>query len=472
MAEKGLFELFPEAFVARSRALLGAEADRFLEALASPPQGLRVNTLRLTVERFLELSPFELVPLPYPPAGFQVTGGPRPGRHPYHAAGLYYLQDPAAMAAAQLLDPRPGERVLDLAAAPGGKTTHIAALLRGAGVLVANEIHPGRARELIGNLERCGVRNAIVTSAPADRLADHFGAYFDRVLLDAPCSGEAMFHRSELLRCEWSPAAVAGCARRQLGLLREAARLVRPGGRLLYATCTFSPEEDEEVVARFLEERSDFELVDAGPVPGAEAGRPDWVPAELARGDLARTLRLWPHRAPGAGHFFAVLRRVQGEEADPGRWPAARPPQPAVQALEAFRREYLIVDGFDRGRLVLSGAELYLLPEDAPAPGRLRVLRPAWWLGTVRKDRFEPSHALAMGLSASNAREPLILDPEEPDVYAYLRGAPLSRPGEPGWVLVTVDGFPLGWGKRTGEVIKNHYPKGLRWPERSGPAGS
>lgn len=457
--------LFPAAFIARMGNLLGDELEPFLAALADPPTGLRVNTLRLSPERFRAISPFELIPLAFLVEGFRLAGETRAGKHPYHAAGLYYLQDPAAMAVAALLDPRPGERVLDLAAAPGGKATHIAARLGGEGMLLANDVHAGRARELAGNLERCGVRNAVVTAESAERLAERFAGWFDRVLVDAPCSGEAMFHKSEAAREEWSAAAVEGCARRQGELLPLAARMVRPGGLLLYSTCTFSPEEDEAVIARFLlEEEGAFELVELAGIPGALPGRAEWVAPELARPELSRTRRLWPHRVPGAGHFVAALRRTAGMEGRPLR-PGREPGVPSMvrQLLDTFRREHLAAEGEGEGRLVLQGSELYQLPEGAPPLDGLRVLRSGLWLGTVEKNRLEPSHSLALALEPDAVQRSLDLTAESAEVRAYLGGQTLQHAGEKGWVLVTVDGFPLGWGKRVGSTVKNHYPKGLLW---------
>lgn len=453
---------FPREFRERMCAMLGDEAGRFFDALSTPDVGLRVNTLRLSPQRFREISPFELEPLPFPDSGFRVLAGPRPGKHPYHDAGLYYLQDPGAMVVGAVVDPQPGERVLDLAAAPGGKATHLAACMGGEGLLVANDVSPTRARELASNLERCGVRNAVVLAESAERLRERLEAFFDRVLVDAPCSGESMFHKSEAARMDWSPAAVQGCARRQSDLLFVAADLVRPGGRLVYSTCTFSAEENEGVVAAFLRERPDFELAALPPVPAADAGRAEWLPAGSARPDLSRTMRLWPHRVPGAGHFIAAFRRMDGGSTREPDEQVASASRAAVELFRSFQRDVL-THRIEDDRLSEWRAELYQLPTHTPELRGLRVIRPGWWLGTPARGRFEPSHALALGLAGNVAQRTLDLALGLPAVTSFLRGETLSSAGEPGWVLVTVDGFALGWGKRVGSTIKNHFPKGLRW---------
>jgi len=445
--------------------LLGPEAEAFLTALESPPAGLRINTLRGDVGQIRARLPWALEPLAFPPGGFLIERDQRPGRHPYHAAGLFYLQDAGAMAVAALAAPRPGELVLDLAAAPGGKTTHLAALMGGEGVLIANDVQPARVRELVGNIERCGAGNTLVTQETAARLADRLGARFDRVVVDAPCSGEAMFHKSAVARDAWSEAVVLGCARRQNEIVDEAARLVRPGGLLVYSTCTFSPEEDEEVVARFLDGTPGWSVASLPTVPGAARGRPDWVPEPLRSASLEQTMRLWPHRVPGAGHFVAALQRDDGNAAGgtEGSGVAAHPaPQFARALWDAFREERLLAPPLAGGNLRVRGDELYLLPDGAPPTADLRVERPGLWLGTVRRERFDPAHALAMALPRGGARVELELSPDDPRTAAWLRGEVVRAAGEAGWVRVTVDGFPLGWGKRSGDVVKNHYPKGLR----------
>lgn len=440
---------YPEEFVSRIEAQLGAESGEFLQALGAPPEGLRTNTLRLGPERLRRDAGFRLDPLTFPPEGFLIAEGGRAGKHPYHAAGLYYIQDPGAIAAGALVAAQPGERVLDLAAAPGGKATHLAAQMQNEGVLIANDVSRPRARELVRNLERCGVRNAIILSETAERLAGHFGPYFDRVLLDAPCSGESMFHKSAAAREDWSPAAVGGCARRQTGLLQMAAKLTRPGGVLVYSTCTFGLEENEEVVSGFLSAHPHFSLEPLGSFRGLEEVEPG-------------VYRLWPHRIPGAGHFIAALRRDHdGAGAVVGRWEPTPPPD-ALRYFGRFRQDVFPALPVDPARLALLGRELYELPAHPPAVKGLRVLRPGFWLGTVQRDRFEPGHALALAVGPDLSPATADLRLEDERVGRYLRGHPIDHAGPPGWMPVAVDGFALGWGKRVGATVKNHYPKGLR----------
>ncbi len=458
----------PPAFVERMASLLGDEFTSFLQSYTQPPVvGLRVNTLKISLEDFLRLCPFRLVPVPWCPAGFRVGDESQPGKHPYHAAGLYYLQDPSAMAAAEALAPSPGEKVLDLAAAPGGKSTHLAALMRDAGLLVANEIHPRRVWELAGNLERWGARNAIITQEAPQRLAEHFGAYFDRILLDAPCSGEGMFRRSENARREWAPTLLNSCALRQESLLATAARLLRPGGSLLYATCTFAPEENEAVVDRFLSNHPDFEIATLEWKPGYAPGRPDWATAITGnppKEALTRAVRLWPHRLGGEGHFLALLRKTGDEPVSKRLRAAARAsPQEAKRLVREFFAQNLFTT-VEEDRLHLAGANVFLLPTETPDLRGVHVIRPGLWLGSIKKSRFIPAHPLALALQAGDARRNLDFAPEAPELLRYLRGEALPCPfQEQGWVLVSVSGYPLGWGRSSQGILKNFYPHGLRW---------
>lgn len=455
----------------RMRRLLGEEFPSFAAVYRKPADnGLRVNPLKLSPNEFLAISPYSLEPVPWCPEGFVIVGqaenASEPGKHPYHAAGLYYLQDPSAMAPVEVLDPQPGELVLDLSAAPGGKATMIAGRLGGRGVLIANEIHPKRAWELAENLERWGTRNAAVLNETPKRLADHFGAIFDRMLLDAPCSGEGMFRKSEAARRDWNSALPVSCALRQEAILEEAARLVRPGGRLVYSTCTFSPEENEGVALRFLEAHPEFEPERVPNRPGFSPAHPDWVEPQvepaLANSAGGAMVRLWPHQTVGEGHFIASFRRAEGKAGRLNPQPAVKPGMEAQRLWRDFAAQNL-ADNLDENGLHQEGAYLYRLPPGLPQLKGLRAIHPGWWLGIFKKNRFEPAHALALGLKANEAKHTLRLRPEEPETAAYLRGESISISGENGWNLVTLDGFPLGWGKMVNGVLKNYYPRGLRW---------
>ncbi len=454
----------PPLYLERMQKQLGDEYAAFLASYDEPPDiGLRVNTLKLSPEEFKAISPFQLTPIPWTPAGFTVPTDSRPGKHPYHTAGLYYMQDPAAQAVAELLAPQPGERVLDLAAAPGGKATHIATLMAGDGLLVANDLNQRRAQVLAKNLERWGTRNTVVLNETPTRLFEHFGAYFDRVVVDAPCSGEGMFRKDLDARTEWMPKLVHSCAVRQDAILADAAKLVSPGGMLAYATCTFAPDENEGTIARFLDSHPEFELIDSSHFPGSSSGRPEWL-AENQKYPLERAVRLWPHLTPGEGHFIALLRKNDmvdhRSKSTRPNLPYSLSPEPK-RYFQHFTDETLNWQPPD-DHLSLMGAYLYQIPEDCPDLHGLRVIHWGWWLGTMKKKRFEPSHALGMGLQADEVRRKLSFAVDDPEVEKYLRGEVLPSPGDDGWVLVTIDGYPLGWGKRVQGRLKTHLPKWLR----------
>lgn len=428
--------MLPEAFLQRMEAQLGSEYPAFLESLERPRAvALRFNPMK--GER--PVLPFVGAPVPWEPEGFYYDPQTRPGLHVYHEAGVYYLQEASAMAPVALLDPKPGERVCDLCAAPGGKTTQIAGRMLGQGFLVCNEINPKRAKSLSRNIERMGVANALVTNEHPETLASRFPGFFDRVLVDAPCSGEGMFRKEEAAVTDWSQETVQMCARRQREILDSAARLVRPGGRLVYSTCTFAPEEDEETLAAFLEAHPEFT-----PEP-VEA--PWFVSGENA------SYRMWPHKLLGEGHFAAVLRKAQGESEDIPACPGEKCPK----AWESFAKELDIT--LPEGKAVSFGQSLYWAPTELPELNRLKVLRPGLELGTERKGRFEPAHALALWLKTCAVAESF--PPESPEMKAYLHGDVVPS-GKKGWCLVQAGGYAIGWGKGDGSVLKNHYPKGLR----------
>ena len=469
----------PSAFKERMKEMLGEEYGAFIESYdRERTQGLRLNLLKTEPEAFLSKSPFRLKPIPWVGEGFYYGAGERPGRHPWHEAGVYYIQEPSAMSVVTFLDPRPGDKVLDLCAAPGGKTTQIASRLHGEGFLLSNEIHPARAKILSQNVERMGVKNAVVTNEDSGHLAEYFPEFFDKIVVDAPCSGEGMFRKEEIAVQEWTPENVLHCASRQQEILANAAVMLKPGGRLVYSTCTFAPEENEKSICRFLAAHPEFFIEETPEYEGLSRGVPQWGCAEPgAEGcpELARTIRIWPHRTDGEGHYIAVLRK-QGEPGEKKRKvPKYYSDKKALTDYAAFCEETFAEPErwTKRKEYVLFGEQLYLLPPEMISFEGLRVLRPGLHLGTLKKNRFEPSHALALALWAEEVHLSRNVAAASEEAAAYLKGEtleaeiPEEAPGKEkkpakGWALVTVDGYSLGWGKLTGGILKNHYPKGLR----------
>ena len=468
--------MLPEKFLERMQNMLGEEYPAFFESLSGKRyRALRLNPLKTRIQEGKEKLPFTLSPVPWTKNGFYYEEEEQPGKHPYHEAGLYYIQEPSAMAPVPCLmeeaampeqqeehvsaaampeqreEPALPERVLDLCAAPGGKSTQIAEYMRGRGMLITNEIHPQRAKILSENIERMGISNAIVLNETPESLSKRFIAFFDRILVDAPCSGEGMFRKNDNAGEEWSEENVALCAERQDGILDCAATMLRPGGRLVYSTCTFAPAEDEGSVSRFLETHPDFYL--------------------------EKEERLMPHKVKGEGHFLAVLHREGGQL----RSAAAAGTEKSLTLKDCrefldFAKEALTIpaEELTEGKILLRfGEQLYLAPAETPSLRGLKVLRPGLHLGTVKKNRFEPSHALALFLKKEQVVNGINLAGDGTAVRKYLEGQTLTIGAgcdvemadaalPKGWCLVCVDGYSLGWGKAAGAVLKNHYPKGLR----------
>jgi len=471
--------MLPEDFLQRMEGQLGEEYPAFLASYEHPRyQALRLNTLKKTesgetMEKVLTAL-FHMEKVPWAKNGYYYDPQTQPGRHPFHEAGLYYIQEPSAMAPVGFLDIKPGERVLDLCAAPGGKSTQIGALLAGKGLLVCNEINPARAKILSENVERMGLVNACVTNESPDRLAAVFPEFFDKILVDAPCSGEGMFRKNEVAATEWSPENVQLCGERQDGILEQAARMLRPGGRLVYSTCTFAEWENEGTIGRFLDKQRDFQLVRGLSFPLKEGE--DSMPGEESQENRVRfdgMLRLYPHRLKGEGHFLAVLQKAgnmgEGYECPPPMGVAKEIREKDCREWQEFQRDTLrcsvreIIHGrADGGFLLKFGDHLYLVPEGFPEIKGMKVLRPGLHLGELKKNRFEPSHALALALGAKDVRHVWRLCGEDPNVLGYLNGQTFPAEGDKGWYLICTDGISLGWGKLAGGMMKNHYPRGLR----------
>lgn len=455
--------MLPIEFQKRMQDMLKEEYEEFLKSYEKPRfHGLRRNPLKIEEKEFLEQMPFMLTPVPWSVHGYYYKKEEQPGKHPFHEAGLFYIQEPSAMSVVEYLEVKPGEQVLDLCAAPGGKTTQIAGFLRGKGLLVCNEPHPQRARILSENVERMGVKNALVTNEMPDRLAELLPEFFDKILVDAPCSGEGMFRKNEEAPKEWSPENVIMCANRQDEILDEAAKMLRKGGRICYSTCTFAPAENEDCMARFLIRHPEFHLIEVEKKDKMSWGNPSYAARE-AKG-LEKTLRLWPHKLDGEGHFIAVLEKegvldtnihplpLKGEE-------KVLKEKEYKEYLE-FAQEFLRVT--TEKRLFLFGEQLYAMPENMPSLKGLKVLRPGLHLGTIKKKRFEPSHALALALKPEEAVNTWDLKADSPQIRQYLSGQTFPAEGKKGWYLITLEGYSIGWGKLAGGIMKNHYPKGLR----------
>jgi 16S rRNA C967 or C1407 C5-methylase (RsmB/RsmF family)/NOL1/NOP2/fmu family ribosome biogenesis protein len=464
---------WPEEFLRRMEALLGDEFPAFLDALSRPrARGLRINPAKVGAVELADLLRLELAPVPWSGLGFSFQAAGGLGEHPAHRAGLFYLQDPAAMSVVEVMDPAPDWKVVDLAAAPGGKTTHLLSRLGGEGLVLANDVTGPRLRGLHENLDRWGAASVVTSGLELDELATYAPATFDAALLDAPCSSEALFRRDPAVASQWSPAAVAGAARRQRRLLALGARLVRPGGVLVYSTCTFEVEEDEKQVAAFLEDHPDWELMEAVRRPGFDSGvrLPPW-PTE-------RTVRLWPHHVVGDGQFAARFRRRdepapvrptstrgrgarRSRSAEQERADLAAERQ-AVRAWEEFVAETCPYLELPPGRPLARGSHVYHLPAPAERLPPRHLFRPGMPLGIARPGRFQPSQALACCLDPDAVSNRVCWPGEEDELDRFLRGETVDSPGRDGWVLVCYQRWGIGWGRRTQGVIKNFLPHPLR----------
>ena len=513
---------FPTGFRLKMKNLLADEFESFEAGYERPRRrGLRVNEYKISAEEFAEQSPFPLEPIPWIKNGFFYPDDVRPARHPYYAAGLYYLQEPSAMTPASRLPLEAGDRVLDLCAAPGGKATELAerlavldrlsdsrseshtgrqsdsgSHLRSGcrGSLVTNDISQQRAKALLHNLEMTGTDNYYVLNETPERLAQAFPAYFDKILVDAPCSGEGMFRKEEEALRLWSPERVADFASQQKTILAEAYKMLRPGGMLLYSTCTFAPEENEEQIAGFLSEHSDMELQEIAPYEGFSEGRPEWTAGRQE--DLKKCVRIWPHRMDGEGHFLALLRKKESEKGiaeteenrresnvtenrtgkrkkkgKRGGVETNRPKKEQRQLLRDFLCD--IVGDAAAAEEICSRAEnrqdKAFLPGQVSAElNGLHVMRGGQYLGDWKKNRFEPAQAWAMTWQSAPGRltcRKLSLDQGDPRLNQYLRGESFAAAdAEEGWTLICAGEYPVGWVKVVHGTVKNHYPSSWRIP--------
>lgn len=456
----------PIEFEKKMKAFLGDEWDDFLYSYDNNRfQALRFNTLKvqspeeiMRILKVLGISSDKRVS--WANGAYYFDENVRPGKHPYHEMGLYYIQEPSAMSAAALLAPKPGMRVLDLCAAPGGKSTQLATYLGDSGLLVSNEINTQRSRILSQNIERMGIKNAIVTNEDSFVLASHFPGFFNAIQVDAPCSGEGMFRKLPEAIEQWSMENVAICAARQKEILDNAAVMLKPGGTIVYSTCTFSREENEDVIEYFLEKHPDFTLEEME--------------------------RFWPHKVDGEGHFVAKLvrrgsvdtgfksdrqtKKIKNNKNRKNETKSALTKE-NMKLLSEFLDETISDDMaalIKNSRLVMFGEQLYRLPDMEVDIKGLKVQRAGLHIGEFKKQRFEPSHSLALALKLSEAKNVVKLTCDNPQTIGFFNGQSVMLSDEQaaeckkGWALVCVDGYPAGWGKVNGTQVKNHYPKGLR----------
>ena len=464
----------PKAFLREMEDLLGYEYQAFLDSYRDEKtSAIRVNTLKLPIERFKDLGlfniDFERDKISWAEEGYYLSGDVNPGKNPLHYAGAYYIQEPSAMSVVGQTHVFEEDRVLDLCAAPGGKSTYILSRLNHKGLLVSNEINPSRIRALGENLERFGAVNSIITNSDSSNLLTFFKGFFDKIFIDAPCSGQGMFRKDDFAIEDWSEDKVDECVAIQRQLIRDAYQMLRAGGMIIYSTCTFTRQENEAIIEDFLGDYPDADLLDMD--------------------------RIWPHRDRGEGHFCARITKKadkQGDQEaqdsdllafdkdshrDSSRESAKkskkkqkskakfnRKNQEYLGLYEDFATDYLIDGGLRKllePGLAVKEERLHYQPLDYDLRG-LKVLRSGLFVGEFKKNRFEPAHSLAMALKPSDVKNTIDFANDSDEIRAYLRGESIETGQSRGWVLVSVEGVSLGWGKESNGILKNKYPKGLR----------
>ena len=463
----------PGEFLKEMQGLLGDEYEDFLASYNNEyMRGIRCNTLKVTPEVFEKTVPFVSGKIPWTENGYYTNEEEQPAKHPYYFAGLYYIQEPSAMLPAALLDVKPGDRVLDLCAAPGGKTTELGAKLKGKGMLVSNDISASRAKALVKNVELFGIKNAVVVSEAPEKLAERFEGYFDKILVDAPCSGEGMFRKVHSIAKNWEQYGSQYYADIQRTVLPAAVKMLRPGGMMLYSTCTFSKLEDEDSIRFILDNFPDMEVADA--IDFDDPRFAGFCRGFVDGGDTSinKTIRLFPHKVHGEGHYAALLRKKGPESNAEDTGYKTNDPDAANDYDTRTRAKYKKIsdeafDFFeklgmevDASRLWVNDNKIFLLPADMPDFSRLRVLRTGLFLGEMKTGRFEPSQSLALALSTKEYKNVLDLSVTDERAVRYLKCESIDvEDGEAvdGYCLVAIDGYPLGWAKIDKGRLKNKY---------------
>lgn len=447
----------PKAFEDKMKDLLGEkEYDAYLQSYKEPKyQGLRINTLKVNQEKWQQLNPFEdLEKVPWCEEGWYYTQS-KPTKHPYYYSGVYYIQEPSAMAPASYLPIAKGDKVLDLCAAPGGKSTQIAAKLSNTGLLVSNDISTGRTTALHKNMVLFGAKNALITNESPERLAKQWGSFFDKIIIDAPCSGEGMFRKDDAAIKSWQTHGLAYCMPIQKQILQAADELLKPGGMMMYATCTFSPEENEGMINWFLTTYPHYRVIPLEGVGGIAEGKPEWVDADE---QLKGALRLWPHKLKGEGHFVCLLQKNNHVQAIERASKDTLEVIEEIPQLVEFLKQYTSID--TKQQVMRVKDKLYLVPEGAPSTNGLRVIRSGLQLGVLKNKRFEPDVGLCLAYPREMFKNTITLTEEE--AVKYLKGETLIKDAEKGYYVVCLGDFPLGWVKAHNGLLKNQYPPSWR----------
>lgn len=457
----------PLEFEKKYQSLMApSEYSEFIESFSKPRiSGLRVNRLKIDISKWLDMSPFQLSPVPWSRDGFYLEDDKRPGVHPYYHAGLYYIQEPSAMLPAELLNAKPGDKVLDLCAAPGGKTVRLAADMENRGLLVSNDISPKRIKALEKNIELCGIINTVITNQSPENLSRVYNGFFNKILLDVPCSGEGMLRRDSEAIKSWERYKSFQWQGLQRMLFDYAYQMLAPGGTLVYSTCTFNPEENEQNIAFFLKNYPDMRLIEIPKNFGIEPGRPDWADCNP---ELLKTARLWPHKVNGEGHFAAHFMRNEEtrktncelENSESDNVSKAVTDNNIPKSFYDFCDEMLNTPV--AGNLAQKGGEIYLMPQGYEARHRLRTVKTGVNLGSEVHKKFEPSHSFIMAMKWDSIKKGKSFSHQDPLLLKYLKGETLLIDGEKGYIGLGVEGYPLGWGKLGENGLKNLYPKGWR----------
>ncbi|BEP29833.1 RsmB/NOP family class I SAM-dependent RNA methyltransferase [Helicovermis profundi] len=441
-----------EEFLEKIRKQLSKEEySKFLESYKDEKiSSLRVNTLKISVEEFLKISPFKLKKIPWSEDGFYFENSERPSKHPYYHAGLFYIQEASAMSPVNELTPKKGDIVLDLCAAPGGKTLQIASKLQNTGVIITNDISTGRIKPLVKNIELAGIKNAYVINENQYKITDKYKKKFDKILIDAPCSGEGMFRKDESMYKNWSTDEVEKYSKLQSEIMDVIDESLKEGGELVYSTCTFSIEENENTINIFMKKHGDYNFIDIKQYEGF-----------VISGGISR---LWPHKIKGEGHFLAHVRKTSFHEHDIKEIEKNtnqlnldnKPPEIFEKFMENNLNTKFV------GTFEIINDRLYMLPKIKIDTSGIRVARSGWLLGDIKKKRFVPSQAFAMGLRKEDVKRTINLPSESVEVIKYLKCETIKASGEDGLNLILVDGYPIGWGKINKNTLKNMYPASWR----------